>query len=145
MPVDFLLGDSLNNGLYHPITNIVNDRTDWTGKRYLINTLSTHINQVKMLKGRFPCLRCLLTIDLWNSTRPPKPVSSSIQVLPSLDVNQANVGTWSLQEVAHDNTPWVRVCVCERGVASSFLFLPTVGGFFSLSKVNPQSREKINN
>lgn len=31
-------------------------------------------------------------------------MSGTIQAVPSLDVNQANVGTRCLQEVAHDNT-----------------------------------------
>lgn len=145
MSVDFLLGVPLNNGLVHLIANTVSDSADWTGKKCPIKdafpavsvsplTSSTHINQVKELKGRFQRPRCLFTIDLWNSTRPPKPVSGSIQALPSLDVNQANAGTWSLQEVAHDNILWVRMCVCVCvyvcGVVSSFLFLHAVCVFF---------------
>lgn len=56
-------------------------------------------------------------------------MSSSIQAVPSLDVNQANVGTQCLQEVAHDNT--LRECV--GGMVSSLLFRRTVSAFISLS------------
>lgn len=54
-------------------------------------------------------------------------MSSSIQAVPSLDVNQANVGTQCLQEVAHDNT--LRECVggwfplSFSGTLSVLLFL----------------------
>lgn len=61
-------------------------------------------NKHRKTLGRFQRpQRAHRAINLWNSTRPPRPVSGSIQTVPNLDVNQANVGTQCLQ-VAHDNT-----------------------------------------
>lgn len=53
-------------------------------------------------------------------------MSGSIQAVPSLDVNQANVGTQCLQEVAHDNTlqepvvGWVSSLPFHHAVSASF-------------------------
>lgn len=76
------------------------------------------------------------SVDLWNSTRPPRPVSGSIQAVPSLDVNQANVGTRCLQEVAHDNT----LQEAAVGRVSSLPFRHTVGASVSLLTLTTLSK-----
>lgn len=104
-----------NSGInvYSTGTNIFDATFFWlNGRGYSAphcQQLTSTQQEVWVLRDRFQCPCCLLAIDLWNSTRPPRPVSSSIQALPSLDANRANVGTQSLQQVVQSNTVWVCV------------------------------------
>lgn len=93
-----------------------------------------------MLKERYECPCCLTAIDLLNSTRPFKPVSASIQALPTVKSgSESNVGTQSLQEVAHDNTLWV--CVCGGEFPPSFSGRDSVSTFVFSPRKSPQWRK----